>query len=108
MTTQEPHHAQQDVIHYDGVDIASVQIGDPKATARTIGNLVGKRSFKNHELVVMMDENGPWMTGVPRDSAQDPNHFYIRSSVLWPALLSGAAGVEWCGSSILNDFNCPY
>ncbi len=81
------------LLKYDPLDGLSMQIGEPGQVHATIRRWVEK-ARQRHPWIVLMDEIGPWHTGTKPDRL-DPQHTKDRTTVLWPALMAGAAGVQW-------------
>ncbi len=76
------------------LDGISLQHSERTTVAQTVEKLKEKSAQSGHEWMIMMDEIGMWHTGAKMDTA-DVNHPTLTRYVLWGALLSGAAGVEW-------------
>ena len=81
------------LLKYDPLDGLSMQIGEPEQVHRTIRQWVEK-ARQQHPWIVLMDEIGPWHTGTKPDRL-DPHHTKDRTTVLWPALMAGAGGIQW-------------
>ncbi len=75
---------------FDGL---SMQVFDVNNVYGSINKWVEK-SKKHHPWIFLMDEIGPWHTGTKPDR-EDPYHNRERTTVLWPALMAGASGVQW-------------
>lgn len=82
------------LLSFPNLDGISLQHYDRNTVAETVVGLKQESIESGHEWMIMMDEIGMWHTGAKMDSA-DINHPTLTRYVLWGALLSGAAGVEW-------------
>lgn len=71
----------------------SMQVGDPIHVHGDIKKWVEK-SEEINPWIILMDEIGPWHTGTQPDDL-NADHLMERTNVLWPALMAGAAGVQW-------------
>lgn len=99
-----PHKDERDEIvnplmKYSFFDGLSMQVGHYDRVHTSIEEWVQKRrnqqnALENRPWIVLMDEIGPYFTGTKPDS-YDPSHDKERKNVLWPALMAGAAGVQW-------------
>ena len=89
-------HGQDSVLRpllgssYNGV---SLQVDD---RTRVYDDIMKWRTLSkvNKPWLITMDEIGMWHTGAKTD-AEDPGHDSLRKYVLWPAIMAGAAGIEW-------------
>lgn len=93
-TTVHTHHNQPDA-QYDGLvgeaafDMTSIQLSPDRAGMYT-EQWRQESAAAGRPWAVMLDEISPADTGVTDQNASE-----IRRLTLWPALLSGSAGVEW-------------
>lgn len=83
-----------DILGYKYLDGLSLQQAERQHTSAVIEEWRTKAKEIDHDWLITMDEIGKWHTGALSD-AEDPNHDSLRKYVLWGALLSGGAGVEW-------------
>lgn len=93
-----PHGEEIDAIatpllKFEKFNGLSMQIGDPNQVHGIIKKWVEKSAGRN-PWIILMDEIGPWHTGTQPDHL-NPDHLLERTTVLWPALMAGAAGVQW-------------
>jgi len=94
------------ILGFSELDGLSLQQVNRKKVEEVIRQWKDKSSTSGHQWLITMDEIGFWDTGALSD-AEDPGHTTLRGDVLWGALLSGAAGVEWYfgANSSQNDLN---
>lgn len=81
------------LLKFDQFNGLSMQVGDPNHVHGDIKKWVEK-SEERKPWIILMDEIGPWHTGTQPDNL-NPKHNLERTTVLWPALMAGAAGVQW-------------
>lgn len=80
---------------YDrNLDAFSMQIHHPDDVYEEITKWKKITKDAGNELIMYMDEIGPYWQGVLPDS-YDSAHDTVRIGALWGSLMAGAAGVEW-------------
>jgi hypothetical protein len=84
-----PAKQYQDLVGQDAFEMTSIQLSPDRASEFT-EEWRRQSAEAGRPWAVMLDEIGPADTGVT-----DTNAPQIRKQTLWPALLSGSAGVEW-------------
>ncbi len=82
------------IVGFEPLDGLSLQVHDRTEAGEVVAYWKAASHEHAHPWLITMDEIGMWHTGAKSDSV-DPFHETLRSDVLWGALLSGAAGVEW-------------
>lgn len=81
------------LLKFDKFNGLSMQVGEPNHVYHDIKKWVEK-SEEQKPWIILMDEIGPWHTGTQPDNL-NPDHYMERTTVLWPSLMAGAAGVQW-------------
>lgn len=82
------------LLGFEGLDGASLQIGNPKNIHKRVKKFVNASAKSGKKWVVCLDELGPAWKGIMPD-ADDAGHDTVRQHALWGAMMAGAAGVEW-------------
>lgn len=83
-----------DLLGFPYLDGLSLQQAERTDVHKVITHWKKTSKNKGKEWLITMDEIGLWHTGALPDPT-DPHHNTLRQHVLWGALLSGGAGVEW-------------
>lgn len=82
------------LLGYRFLDGPSLQLFHPEDVNQMTLKWINESKKFHNQWVVSLDEIGPYHTGAKPDS-EDPEHYDMRSKVLWGNLMAGGAGVEW-------------
>ncbi|MFG0317507.1 MAG: DUF5060 domain-containing protein [Planctomycetota bacterium JB042] len=111
ISVHHAHHADlatlSGLLGHPTIEVASLNAAKAQVVGAEVEEWVEASAQSGREWIVGADEFGPQTEGVLPDGV-DPAHDLPRTEALWPALLAGAAGVEWYFGYgyIHNDLTC--